>query len=178
MIRYFFDTNAVVRGYVPEGGLVWANGVMRKQTLSPLVFISELAIVEFASALYKLERDKRARMAAVNWSIQAFDTHIRISRIGRPKARFHIIPVDRYTLERARGLVDTYRSGKPKAIHSLDAVQLYCAIEARGIIGKDDELIMVTEDQQLAGCAEDQGFSVINPASPPQPSGQQPAPQA
>ena len=167
MIRYFFDTNAVVRGYIPEGGLAWANGVIGKPALSSIIYISELAIVEFTSAIYKLERDKRVRTAAVNWSIQVFDTHVHISRYGRPKARFHIIPVDRLTFEQAKALISHYRSGKPKAFHSLDAIQLQCAIDARGLMGQGDELIVVTEDQQLAGCAVDQRFRVINPASPP-----------
>jgi len=72
-------------------------------------------------------------------------------------------------LEQATLLLDTYRSGKPKALHTLDALHLASALVAQALAPENERanFFFVSADKQLRGCAADQGLAVIDPNQPP-----------
>ena len=72
---------------------------------------------------------------------------------------------------RATQLLERYRTGTPKALHTLDALHLASALIARAMLPESERVTFhfVSADRQLRGCAEDQGLTVIDPSHPPRP---------
>jgi len=169
MSLYFLDTNALIGAYGNDPAYSWVRGLVNKRGAMPGILLSDLTRIEFHSAVYSLERERLINPGWVRWTIPAFERHIRLSREGIAGARYRLIEVTPDVLERARDLVQKYQSGKPKALHTLDAIQLACAIKASSMLpdAQRQDVKLVTEDQQLAGCAADQGFEVINTIHPP-----------
>jgi hypothetical protein len=62
-------------------------------------------------------------------------------------------------------LLRDYRSGTPKGLRSLDALQLACAMRARKTLAPEEQpqMVFVTIDKQLSGCAANEGFATFNP---------------
>ncbi|MEO7003410.1 MAG: type II toxin-antitoxin system VapC family toxin, partial [Ktedonobacterales bacterium] len=148
MLLYFLDTNALIGAYSNDPAYAWVRGLVNKRSAAPGVILSDLTHIEFHSAVYSLERERLANPGWVRWTIPAFERHIRISREGLAGARYRLIELTPDIIERARDLVKKYQSGKPKALHTLDAIQLACAIKARSMLpdAQRPDVKLVTED--------------------------------
>jgi len=173
---YFLDTNAVVAGYSNNPEYIWMRGMLNKRqakNFDRAFVISDLTTIEIASAVYALERNRQAPTGWVNWAIPAFLDHVATSRRERATARDNIVPITAAILRRAEQLVHHYRRGQPKALHTLDALQLACALSTHDLVApvqhQASAIFVVTIDQQLAGCAADQVLRVIDPRHPPTP---------
>lgn len=169
MPLYFLDTNALIGAYSNDPAYAWVRGMASKRRPAPIIILSGVTRIESPSAVYSLERAGLVNPGWVRWTIPVFERHLRISREVAPAARYRIIELTADVLDRAHDLVQAYRNGKPKALRTLDALQLASALKARNLLPETQrqEVKLVTEDQQLAGCAADQGFEVINTITPP-----------
>jgi hypothetical protein len=108
--------------------------------------------------------------------IDAAQTGLALKRFARDlradnqfhRSRFTVMFLNTTRLEQATLLLDTYRSGKPKALHTLDALHLASAITAQALLPEAERtnFFFVNADKQLCGCAADQGLAVINPNQP------------
>ncbi len=164
----FFDTSALIKAYIPEHGSSWVIGVMRAKAPTPRMFISELSRVEVPSALYKLERLRGYAQAFTDTAMNIFARDLRLSAPPRQLRVFDIITLTDAALVRAGTLLEKYRTGKPFALRSLDAIQLACATFARDGLPSSEQtgMVFATVDRQLRGVAAAEGFVVINPEYP------------
>jgi predicted nucleic acid-binding protein len=165
MASYFFDTNALVKAYIYEpDGSDWVLGVISAKQPSHQLFISEIARVEIPSALYKIERARGYAQEITNLAINRFERHLNAEN-GYRNALYTILLINDAVLTEAQQLLRAYRSGTPKGLRSLDALQLACALRARKLLAPEDQpqMVFVTIDKQLSGCASNEGFVTFNP---------------
>ncbi len=133
------------------------------------IVVSEIVQVEVPSALYKLERiDATIAAAQTDLAVKRFNRDLRADDLFR-RSRFSVVFLSAPLLARATQLLERYRTGKPKALHTLDALHLASALIARAMLPESERATFhfVSADKQLRGCAADQGLAVIDPNHPP-----------
>ncbi|HUY79266.1 MAG TPA: type II toxin-antitoxin system VapC family toxin [Ktedonobacterales bacterium] len=169
MAIYFFDTNALVRRYLPGPGSEWIGQALKPQRPAHVLFISELTRVEMRSSLYKLERIFQYHSAFTDAAIQRFERHLSLVASTPKDTAYRIVALGPDVLLRASVLLRAYRSGKPHAIRTLDAIQLACALIARDSLPPQERehLLFVTSDKQLIGVATHEGLTVLRPEDQP-----------
>lgn len=180
MAHFFFDTNALVKLFVFDETSYWTIGIEASKTPRHQIFIAEVACVELPSALFKLER--------ITPEIQPMQTDMALKRFQRlldadheyRRSRFTVMYLNPRLFATANDLLARYRSGQPKALRSLDALQLAAALIARQSLpaAARDILSFVSADKQLRGCAQQEGFAVIDPNTPPTHSKPAPSPSS
>ena len=166
---YFLDTNALVQGYLPNtSGTGRVRQLLSKRHGAIPVYISELARAEFRSSLYKLERVFGTHRSFTDALINRFDRDVRLSQDGAAQRLYTVVALSADVIERARDLLHTYRTGKPQALRSLDALQLATALLARDALPASEQqrMAMVTSDRQLGGVAATAGLIVVRPEAP------------
>ncbi|HUY75354.1 MAG TPA: type II toxin-antitoxin system VapC family toxin [Ktedonobacterales bacterium] len=169
MGRFFFDTNVLVKLFVYDETSYWAIGVEASKAPRHQIIVAEIARVELPSALYKLER--------ITPTIQAGQTDLALKRFQRyldadhdyRRSRFTVMHLNTALFATASALLLRYRTGRPKALRSLDALQLASALVARQTLPESShgDLRFVSADKQLRGCAQQEGFVVVDPNAPP-----------
>jgi hypothetical protein len=62
-------------------------------------------------------------------------------------------------LQQADTLLEKYRAGQPKALHSLEALRLASTLIARQTLSEHERagMVFVSADRQLRGCAQAEG---------------------
>jgi predicted nucleic acid-binding protein len=166
---YYFDTNALVKLYVFDKTSYWAIGVEAQRKPRHQIFTSEIVRVEVPSALYKIGRiDPNVDASAIDLSLRRFKRQVSAETEYR-NSRFLVVLLNGAILIQADALLTKYRGGRPKALHSLDALHLASAIVARSTLHESarDTMLFVSVDKQLRGCAQSEGFTVIDPSAPP-----------
>jgi predicted nucleic acid-binding protein len=169
MTTYFLDTNALVKLYAFDSTSYWTIGIVANKRPRHRIVVSDIVQVEVPSALYKLERvDPTVAAAQTDLAVKRFNRDLRAEDLFR-RSRFSVVLRSAPLLARAAELLERYRSGKPKALHTLDALHLASALIARALLTKHDRATFhfVSADTQLRGCAADQGLAVIDPNHPP-----------
>jgi len=168
MTTYFLDTNALVKLYAFDSTSYWTIGVVASRHPRNRIVVSEIVQVEVLSALYKLERiDATIAASQTDLAIKRFNRDLRADDLFR-RSRFSVVFLSAPLLARATQLLERYRSGTPKALHTLDAFHLASALIARATLpeGERATFQFVSADKQLRGCATDQGLAVIDPNHP------------
>ena len=169
MAIYFLDTNALVKLYAFDSTSYRTIGIVASKRPRHRIVVSEIVQVELPSALYKLERiTPEIDAAQTNLALKRFARDLRTDDQFR-RSRFTVMFLNTTRLEQATLLLDTYRSGKPKALHTLDALHLASALVAQALAPEPERanFYFVSADKQLRGCAADQGLAVIDPNQPP-----------
>ena len=165
---YYFDTNALIKLYVFDATSYWTIGIEAQRKPQHRIIVSEIVRVEVPSAMYKIARINPAVEAAeIDLSIRRFKRHLRAASAYR-QARFLVSVLNETVLDQADALLEKYRAGQPKALHSLDALHLASAMIARNTLsaGERDSITFVSADKQLRGCAQNEGFPVLDPNNP------------
>jgi hypothetical protein len=168
MATYYFDTNALIKLYVFDATSYWAIGVEAKRKPQNSLIVSEIIRVELPSAMYKLERiDTNVDAAVIDLGIRRLKRHLS-AETGYRRARFLVSILNDTVFNQADELLEKYRAGQPKALHSLDALHLASAIIARNTLPAQERqsMIFVSADKQLRGCAQNEGFLVVDPNNP------------
>ena len=171
MTTYYFDTNALIKLYVFDATSHWAIGIEAKRKPQNRILVSEIARIEIPSALYKIGRiDPNIDSGMIDLAIRRFRRQLSADTDYR-KARFLVAILNETVFQQAEALLEKYRLGKPKALHSLDALHLASAIAARNALlpNARTDMYFVSADKQLRGCAQSEGFAVLDPNSPPGP---------
>lgn len=110
MNRYF-DTSALVKYFHKEAGSDIVVSLIQEPINAS--FISELARLEFKSALYRRFRNKELTASQLNTAIEKF---------GIAGKNFNIIPVDSLVISRSEHLLRKY--GKQHGLRTLDSIHL------------------------------------------------------
>ncbi|HUY75880.1 MAG TPA: type II toxin-antitoxin system VapC family toxin [Ktedonobacterales bacterium] len=168
MATYYFDTNALIKLYIFDTTSYWAVGVESQKTPQNRLIVSEIARVEIPSAMYKIGRiNPNVDVAEIDLGIRRFKRHMSAGTNYR-RSRFTVSILNETVLNQADILLEKYRTGQPKALHSLDALHLASAMIIRNTLPEPERasMVFVSADKQLRGCAQNEGFEVIDPNNP------------
>jgi len=162
---YFFDTNALAKRYLWDQGSAWVAWALARRTPTPVLMFSELARVELASALYKLERMHGTHPSFTDSVVAQFERDVQRSESAAQRPAQVLLPLSVGVLERARTVLAVYRSGTPNALRSLDALQLATALLIYEALPPErrDDFRFVTSDKQLLGAANHAGLITVRP---------------
>jgi predicted nucleic acid-binding protein len=143
MKSYYLDTSALVKLYHQEKGTRKVEGIF--STEDATITISEIAVVELYSALYKLYRMKEISKDAVEASIKSFEEDC--------KYRFSINPANADEIYKAKEIIKRY--GEEESVRTLDAIQLAVALD------NENTVIFVSADAVLNGIAKKEGLEMV-----------------
>jgi len=165
---YYFDTNALIKLYIFDATSYWAIGAEAQKKPQNRLIVSEIARVEVPSAMYKIGRiNPNVEAAEIDLAIRRFKRHMSAGTNYRG-SRFTISILNEAVLNQSDILLEQYRTGQPKALHSLDALHLASAMIIRNTLPEQERasIVFVSADKQLRGCAQNEGFAVIDPNNP------------
>lgn len=110
MTRYF-DTSSLVKYFHEESGSDAVTTLIHQQR--SVSCISELARLEFKSALYRKFRTKEINTRHLENALKQYDA---------AESNFIVIPIDSSVIQRAEQLLR--ESGREKGLRTLDAIHL------------------------------------------------------
>lgn len=110
-MKIFLDTSALFKLYHQEAGTVQLEAVFTQANITH-VFLSEIAKVEFASAIWKKVRTKEISEQQARTTLQLFEEDFR---------NYSFIVTDSLILEEARMLMTKYGT---QGLRTLDSIQL------------------------------------------------------
>ena len=164
MAAYFFDSSAIVKRYHYEPGSGWVRSICDPRAHPPL-YLAQLAQVEVIAALYRTGRRENLHPSFIDSLVSIFERHLALSAPSRQSPAYRIVPLAPTVTDLAAFLCKRYQNASLHPLRSLDAIQLAAAMLAATASG--EELLFVTADTRLAAIAAQEGFTVINPISPP-----------
>lgn len=146
---FYFDTSALLKGYVSEPGSSWVQQLMADHI--NLVFTSALTSVEAACAFARREREGLFSAAEHEKMWRAFEFDIRW--------KVNTLRITRQTL------ITAQRFGQTQPLRAYDALQLAAAWLANERLLRGDELPLtfVAADLRLLQVAHALGLNVTNP---------------
>jgi predicted nucleic acid-binding protein len=144
-MKFFLDTSALVKFFYVESGTEIVSQIMEHAASE--VWISDLARLEFTSALYRRYRNK---------SLDEIKLHIATTYFDKQLVSFNIEPLNQLVIDEGGLLLKKY--GKEYGLRTLDALHLgtYSLISEQG-------WCFVTSDTVLADVAKLAGFLSLNP---------------
>ncbi len=145
-MKVFFDTSALVKYFHEEEGADIVTQLI--DNLDNDVWISELALIEFVSAMYKKYRARELSEREVELALEGFTetcAGISVEPMGHAVSQEAIILLNQY--------------GSTHFLRTLDALQL----AAFTLIAESDSTF-VSADNNLCAVAASAGYTVINPA--------------
>ena len=146
MAFYFFDTSALVKRYHVEPGADRVNAIFGDP--DNVLIISELALVEMASALQRKRNRGEITPQAMNEALAQF-AHTVLNDLIVAGFRSGFI-------QQARDLVLQH------GLRTLDALQLTSALEFRAL-----PVVFVCADDGLRQAASQEGLAVLDPEAAP-----------
>lgn len=144
-MRFFFDTSALVKFFYVESGTEIVTQIIEHSASE--IWISDLARLEFASALYRRYRNK---------SLDEIKLHTATTYFDKQLVSFNIEPLNQLVIDEAGLLLKKY--GRDFGLRTLDALHLgtYSLISEPG-------WCFVTSDTVLVEVAKLAGFLSLNP---------------
>jgi predicted nucleic acid-binding protein len=144
-MKFFFDTSALVKFFYVEDGTDIVTQIIQHSASE--IWISDLARLEFSSALYRRYRNKLLDDIKLHTAISYFDQQL---------SSFNIEPLNQLVIDEARLLLKKY--GKENGLRTLDSLHLgtYSLISEQG-------WCFVTSDRVLANVANLAGFLSLDP---------------
>jgi predicted nucleic acid-binding protein len=154
MAIYFFDSSAVVKRYVDEGGTRWIQNIADPGA-GNIVYLAHIAIVEVTSAVARRRRSGTISPTDAASILTQFQLDI--------AAEYRIIEITPTLLEAATALAETH------ALRAYDAVQLAAIsdLHARRTTAGLPAITFISADQELNAAAKALGLSVDDPNSHP-----------
>ena len=147
-MKFFFDTSALVKFFYVESGTELVTQIIEHP--SSEIWISDLARLEFISALYRHYRNK---------TLDEIKLHAAITYFDKQLLSFNSEPLNQLVLDEAGLLLKKF--GKEYGLRTLDALHLatYSLISEQG-------WCFVTSDTVLSDVAKLAGFLLLNPQQP------------
>ncbi|MFH1146302.1 MAG: type II toxin-antitoxin system VapC family toxin [Pseudomonadota bacterium] len=143
----FFDTSALIKLFHTEPGSALVTDLITSPNND--IWISELARIEFYSALYRRYRNKEIDGARLEAAVLGFEEQCLL---------FNIEPLGQVVVQEAETLMK--RFGKTMGLRTLDSLQLGSFV----LIGGQD-WYFTAADETLCRIAEETGAKTINPLS-------------
>ncbi len=141
MVSVFVDTSSLVKYYYPESGSERVEDVFFKVSK---VYLCEIAITEFASAIMKKVRsgtlETKDQVLIWNTFMDDLDT-----------GQMELIPLDERHYFKASEIIRGY--GVKKGIRTLDSLQLVAALDV-------PDAMFLSSDRLLSGLAGELGLKV------------------
>jgi len=122
-MKVYLDTSSLFKLYQREPDSGTVEEVFKNRSIDD-IFISEIAKVEFVSALFKKVRMKETELADAEKAIRLFENDL---------TKYTVVAAQSNLLETAKDLIVTYGI---TGLRTLDSIQLACAIEVRDQIDK------------------------------------------
>ncbi|MCH8317868.1 MAG: type II toxin-antitoxin system VapC family toxin [Bacteroidetes bacterium] len=144
-MNLYVDSSALVKHFHEEQGSEKVTELLNDA--SNEIWISELVIIEFYSALFRRFRNKEIDEEELETAIQGFEEYIKIVIIE---------PLRPTIVKEAERLLKQY--GRNYGLRTLDALQL----GTFNLIAKEDWTFLGA-DTKFNGLLRDMNFSVINP---------------
>jgi len=144
-MNLFFDTSALAKNFIAEKGASKVRELIEDQKNT--IWISELAEIEFACALYRRFRNHELTENLVSEALKGFEFAI---------FRFEVQPIRSEILKEAQNFI--YKFGHRHPIRTLDAIHLATFIH----IKDEKDWHFVTSDLPLGKFARHLDFSVID----------------
>jgi uncharacterized protein len=135
-MKLFFDTSALVKFFHEEEGTQEVTALITAKDNE--IWISELAQIEFLSALYRRVRNKEITDEQLTEAMSSFEEE---------SASFNSEPLCHATIKEAEAVLKQY--GKSHGLRTLDALQLstflLIAEKEWGFVGADKNLCEVVK---------------------------------
>lgn len=144
-MKLFFDTSALIKYFHEEEGTFEVTALINSNDNE--IWISELARVEFLSALFRRARNREITDEQLAEAISGFDDE---------SASFNCEPFGHATVKEAESILKQY--GISHGLRTLDAMQL----SAFSLIAEKD-WYLVSADDNLCSAVKAQGLNTINP---------------
>ena len=144
-MNVYFDTSAIVKHFHVEEGTERVSALI--QNTDDEIWLSELAKLEFVSALLRKYREGTIDDKQLESAISGFETDC---------AGFHVEPLGSVVTDEAERLLQRY--GKREGLRTLDALHL----AAFNLIA-DDSWLFVAADRTLCRTAMLEDHNVMNP---------------
>lgn len=122
-MKIYLDTSSLFKLYQKEADSVTFDELFINSRISD-IFISEIAKIEFVSALYKKVRMKETRLEDAKKAIELFDNDIK---------KYFIVPLESNLIIKAKQLIVTYGT---QGLRTLDSIQLVSALAVRNEVDK------------------------------------------
>lgn len=122
-MKVYLDTSSLFKLYQREPDSGTVEEVFKNRSIDD-IFISEIAKVEFVSALFKKVRMKETELADAENAIRLFENDL---------TKYTVVPAQSNLLKTAKDLIVTYGI---TGLRTLDSIQLASAIEVRDQIDK------------------------------------------
>ena len=142
----YFDTSALAKLFFQEEGTDVVTGLVLDQ--SNVIWILDLARVEFYSALYRRYRAGELNEEILQIALNGFEKQLK---------RFRIEPMTSALINEASVLLQRY--GRNKGLRTLDALQL----GGFSLIAENNDWCFVSADHTLCKVAQLAGYVAINP---------------
>jgi len=142
VILHFLDTSAIVKHYRAERGSQRVDALFTDSEI--LLTISDLTIVELASAFVRLRRMSQIEEDAFNAALARFTLDT--------KEKLTVARISGETIHSARDLVLKHD------LRTLDALQLASVLSIRS-----DSTTFVSADTNLLQAAQSNGLQTLNP---------------
>lgn len=144
MKRYFLDTSALVKIYHREDG---SDFCLELYANHSQIVISELARVEFCSAVYRKQREKQLNTKALNAVLKMFKYDC--------DGRYEVLQVASLVYDEAYSLLSKYAA--THGLRTLDSLQLATFLN----FCEKDRDCFVCADKKLATVVECEGIKTI-----------------
>jgi len=141
----FFDTSALIKFFHEEKGSKTVTSLITSNNNE--IWISELARIEFLSAIFRRLRNKEIDDKQLGEAVKGFEEQVNL---------FNVEPLGQAILKEAEFLLKRY--GKTKRLRTLDALQL----GTFSLISEKDWFFVATDDA-LCEIVKGLGFKTINP---------------
>lgn len=149
-MNLFFDTSALVKYFHDEEGTQTVTELINSEENE--IWISEIASLEFLSALFRRFRNNEIDEAKLEVAVLSFGEQVNYS--------FNVEPLGSAIIKEARDLLKTH--GKVHGLRTLDALHL-----AAFSLLYDEDWFFVSSDGNLCQVLGHIGFRTINPIDYP-----------
>lgn len=144
-MKLFFDTSALIKYFHEEEGTSEVTALINSSDNE--IWISELARVEFLSALFRRARNREITDEQLTEAMSGFEEE---------SASFNCEPFGHATIKEAETILRQH--GKSHGLRTLDALQL----SAFSLIAEKD-WYFVSADDNLCTAVRTQGYNTVNP---------------
>lgn len=144
-MNVFVDTSALVKLFHEEEGTAFITELLTCST--NVVWLLDLARLEFVSARYRLFRNKELDEHSLMQAMKGFEEEL---------SRFHLEPMTHAVVDEAENLLRIY--GKSAGLRTLDALHLGCFC----LISEMD-WAFVSADNIVCQTVSQMGYKALNP---------------
>jgi len=144
-MKLFLDSSALIKLFHSEAGTSSLRQLLLSADSAP--YVSELARLEFYSALYRLRREKNIGRRGLLAALEEFEADW---------STYSVEPLGTLVTQESIALLKEF--GEEFGLRTLDALHM-----ATFVLLAEDDWLFVVADQRLAQIVRSRGFQVFNP---------------